>query len=175
MNRRETEQLLGMVAAICPTQVPTNAMTNMWLEVFKKNTYIEVRSALLDVAPAWHYPTMAPGVVMEQIKVRRQASAPSFAPNVENHCGRPSCSCTHTAPCDHGMIEVKGLPLSYGGAVKHCPTCHPDRVSSKGESRLQWMARLQGQDFQKHKRMSQQADYEDPQRVSVWNELGGSS
>jgi len=57
-----------------------------------------------------------------------------------NGCGRPSCTCTHTPPCDHGWIETDDQP------PVHCPTCHPGRRQHPDETPQQWQARLQRED-----------------------------
>lgn len=43
-------------------------------------------------------------------------------------CGRPSCRCTHTDPCDRGWIDLP--PSEYHGVVTArvapCPICRPE-------------------------------------------------
>jgi hypothetical protein len=73
----------------------------------------------------------------------RQARMNGHVDNA-NHCGRPSCVCTHTAPCDHGWIDTQPVGPTGRGAAVPCPTCKPGRVRP-GESRAQWQARLQEQ------------------------------
>lgn len=64
-----------------------------------------------------------------------------------NHCGRPSCPCTHTAPCDHGWIEAAPPGATSLAGASPCPTCKPGRQQQHGESRQQWHARLQEQNL----------------------------
>lgn len=80
----------------------------------------------------------------------RRDSRHSTVPAAQDgdHCGRPSCVCTHTAPCDHGWISADASvpgPTSLTAAL-HCPTCHPGRRQEPDENRRQWQARLQEQD-----------------------------
>ena len=66
-----------------------------------------------------------------------------------NHCGRTGCICTHTEPCEYGIIWVeyyedkktitkdgntKVVSERYEG-VKFCPTCDPERASIQRSSR----------------------------------------
>lgn len=65
----------------------------------------------------------------------------------EGHCGRPSCQCTHTAPCDHGWIDAPPPGATSLAGAAPCPTCKPGRAQQPGESRQQWQARLQEQNL----------------------------
>lgn len=65
------------------------------------------------------------------------------APDTESHCGRPSCRCTHTDPCDYGFVPS----VTVQGGMVPCPICSPGRQGEHGESRKQWMTRLQTQDL----------------------------
>lgn len=146
MDRQEVDKLLTSVVAVCPSQNANSNMADIWFELFKLCPYEEAKAAFLDIAPSWKWPSMPPAAIIDRVKERRRASSSAKTVDPENHCGRPSCTCTHTAPCDHGYIETEGLPGSYSVAVVHCNNCHPDRRQRPDENRLQWQARLQGQD-----------------------------
>lgn len=62
--------------------------------------------------------------------------------NLEGHCYRSGCICTHTAPCEYGWIWVEyydEIKIKKGDrlivkserreGVTPCPTCDPARAS----------------------------------------------
>jgi hypothetical protein len=112
-----------------------------WLLALAGLTYRECTAALIQ-----HYANETafamPAHLRRIVNASRDAERPRTA-DTESHCGRPSCQCTHTAPCEYGWVPSKTVVDS----VAPCPTCKPGRQGQPGETRQQWMARLQRQDI----------------------------
>lgn len=68
--------------------------------------------------------------------------------NIENHCGRLNCQCTHTEGCERGYIwvryrdvrtvnssEGKKEVVTWYDGVHFCKICDPDRAYLQSISR----------------------------------------
>ena len=77
--------------------------------------------------------------------------------NIDNHCGRAGCRCTHTENCERGWIfitykskdkkRINGKEIvvekEYEG-VQFCPVCDPERayIQSTSQSTTEMHQRL---------------------------------
>jgi hypothetical protein len=59
-------------------------------------------------------------------------------------CGRETCTCSHEPPCDGGWEYVEGDPANgVPDTVRHCYRCGGARRQRSGETRTDWLGRLQ--------------------------------
>lgn len=138
MTERDANEVLKL-AARADKRTIAKGDIEFWQLALTGITYAEAAAAVIE-----HYATstdyVMPKHVRDLVEDRRATNRRAEAVMGDGpHCGRPSCYCTHTAPCDHGWISTEA------GEV-HCTTCHPGRRQEPRENRKQWMARLQEQD-----------------------------
>lgn len=75
------------------------------------------------------------------------AKAATVKPNIDAHCGRPGCFCTHNGDCYRGWIDSWNLPDPI---TIPCRNCRPDlakrldSIPEPGRRNQADMARLQG-------------------------------
>lgn len=94
---------------------------------------------------AWSTDFVMPAHIRRSVEEWLAGNARAGGIDPAHHCGRPSCQCTHTAPCDHGWIDAAPPGATSLAGAAPCPTCKPGRQQRDGESRQQWQARLQEQ------------------------------
>lgn len=79
-----------------------------------------------------------------EVLARRAEAGPKPLVRDTGHCGRTSCPCTHTAPCDHGWLDSPAYHNPQTGetyeTVAPCAICRPDAHDKlaarlRGESR----------------------------------------
>lgn len=139
MNEVETNEVLK-VAARADKRTIAKGDIEFWQVALRGLSYTECARAVVE-----HYTHSTDYVMPKHIRDivhewRADERRSKAVVGEDNHCGRPSCTCTHTPPCDHGLVGTETGML-------HCPTCHTGRRQEPGETRMQWFARLQTQDM----------------------------
>ena len=125
MNSNDVLALLIYANELDGRHSPNEAKVYAWKEVLDEGAEDMTLEFARQVTKK-HYASLdvmlSPALLVkswkENVRFKMESRATAGVSNAERHCGRATCPCTHSAPCDRGWFNEV-----HEHAVAPCPVC----------------------------------------------------